>query len=143
MYRRMSANESWYVYADTCNCFKTLEWDRTTLVTWILWDSASETNFTCFPFLYSVKPEDVLLTTDLISNKASQFDVVNFTCSANGNPPVELYHLYENDALIRNSSTGMIKVELMNSGNLTYKCAATNAVGTTSSQDVLIAVDGK
>ena len=56
---------------------------------------------------------------------------------------MELYHLYENDALIRNSSSGMIKVELMNSGNLTYKCAATNAVGTTSSQDVLIAVDGK
>ena len=68
---------------------------------------------------------------------------MNFTCSANGHPPVELYHLYENDALIRNSSTGMIKVELMNGGNLTYKCAATNAVGTTSSQDVLIAVDGK
>lgn len=83
------------------------------------------------------------MTRDLISNKASQFDVVNFTCSANGHPPVESYHLYENDALIRNSSTGMIKVELMNSGNLTYKCAATNAVGTTSSQDVLIAVDGK
>lgn len=137
----MSAKGRWYVYADICNCFKTVEWDRATLVYGV--SETSETNFTCFPFLYSVKPEDVLLTTDLISNKASQFDVVNFTCSANGNPPVELYHLYENDALIRNSSTGMIKVELMNSGNLTYKCAATNAVGTTSSQDVLIAVDGK
>ena len=94
-------------------------------------------------YLFSVKPEDVQLTTNVTSNKACLNDVVFFNCSAaNANPPA-MYHFFENDVLFGSSSSGMFSKMVMNSGNLTYKCVANNTAGTTSSQHVTITVSGK
>ena len=95
-------------------------------------------------YLFSVKPEDVQLTTNVTSNKACVNDVVFFNCSAaNANPPVALYQFFENDVLFGSSSPGQFSKVVMNSGNLTYKCVANNTAGTTSSQDVSISVNGE
>lgn len=95
-------------------------------------------------YLFSVKPEDVQLTTNVTANKACLNDVVFFNCTAaNANPPVALYQFFENDVLFGNSSSGKFSKMVMNSGNFTYKCVANNTVGTTSSQNVSIAVNGK
>ena len=95
-------------------------------------------------YLFSVKPEDVQLTTNVTSNKACLNDVVFFNCSAaNANPAVALYQFLENDVLFGSSSSGMSSKMVMNSGNLTYKCVANNTAGTTSSQNVTITVSGK
>ena len=84
------------------------------------------------------------LTTNVTANKACLNDVVFLNCSAaNANPPVALYHFFENDVLFGSSSSGMFSKMVMNSGNLTYKCVANNTAGTTSSQDVSITVNGK
>ena len=95
-------------------------------------------------YLFSVKPEDVQLTTNVTAKKACLNDVVFFNCSAaNANPPVALYQFFENDVLFGSSSSGEFSKIVMNSGNLTYKCVANNTAGTTSSQDVSITVNGK
>ena len=95
-------------------------------------------------YLFSVKPEDVQLTTNVTANKACLNDVVFFNCSAaNANPPVALYQFFENDVLFGSSSSGRFSKMVMNSGNLTYKCVANNTAGTTTSQDVPITVNGK
>ena len=95
-------------------------------------------------YLFSVKPEDVQLTTNVTSNKACLNDVVFFNCSAaNANPAVALYQFFENDVLFGSSSSGMFSKMVMNSGNLTYKCVANNTAGATSSQDVSITANGK
>ena len=98
----------------------------------------------CLSLLFSVKPEDVQLTTNVSANKACPNDVAFFNCSAaNANPPA-MYHFFENDVLFGSNSSGMFSKVLMNSGNLTYKCVANNTAGTTSSQlNVSIAVNGK
>ena len=97
----------------------------------------------CLSLLFSVKPEDVQLTTNASANKACPNDVVSFDCSAaNANPPA-MYHFFENDVLFGSSSSGMLSKMVMNSGNLTYKCVANNTAGTTSSQNVSITVNGK
>ena len=100
--------------------------------------------FLSFCYLFSVKPEDVQLTTNVSAKRACLNDVVFFNCSAaNSNPPVALYQFFENDVLFGSSSSGMFSKMVMNSGNLTYKCVANNTAGTTSSQDVSITVNGK
>ena len=95
-------------------------------------------------YLFSVKPEDVQLTTNVTANKACLNDVVFFNCTAaNANPPVALYQFFENDVLFGSSSSGMFSKMVMNSGNLTYKCVANNTAGKTRNQNVSIAVNGK
>ena len=97
----------------------------------------------CLSLLFSVKPEDLQLTTNASANKACLNDVVFFNCSAaNANPPA-MYHFFENDVLFGSSSSGMFSKMVTNSGNLTYKCVANNTAGTTSSQNVSITVNGK
>ena len=95
-------------------------------------------------YLFSVKPEDVQLTTNVTSNKVCLNDVVFFNCSAaNANPAVAFYQFFENDVLFGSSSSGMFSKMVMNSGNLTYKCVANNTAGATSSQNVSITVNGE
>ena len=95
-------------------------------------------------YLFSVKPEDVQLTTNVTSNKACLNGVVFFNCSAaNANPAVAFYQFFENDVLFGSSSSGMFSKMVMNSGNLTYKCVANNTAGATSSQNVSITVNGE
>ena len=95
-------------------------------------------------YLFSVKPEDVQLTTNVTSNIACLNDVVFFNCSAaNVNPAVALYQFLENGVLFGSSISGMFSKMVMNNGNLTYKCVANNTAGATSSQNVSITVNGE
>ena len=95
-------------------------------------------------YLFSVKPEDVQLTTNVTANKACLNDVVFFNCSAaNANPLVALYQFFESDVLLGSSSSEEFSKIVMNSGNLTYKCVANNTAGAASSQDLIITVNGK
>ena len=98
----------------------------------------------CLSLLFSVKPEDVQLKTNVSANKACLNDVVFFNCSAaDANPPA-MYYFFENDVLFGSSSSGMFSKVVMNSGNLTYRCVANNTAGTTSSRlNVSITVNGK
>ena len=98
----------------------------------------------CLSLLFSVKPEDVQLKTNVSASKACLNDVVFFNCSvADANPPA-MYYFFENDVLFGSSSSGMFSKVVMNSGNLTYRCVANNTAGTTSSRlNVSITVNGK
>ena len=89
------------------------------------------------------KPENVLFETTATGNKACQNDIVKFNCSADANPPVTSYQLFENDTALEIRNSGMWSKTLSSSGSFTYKCVANNSVGSASSASVLINVGGK
>ena len=72
-----------------------------------------------------------------------QNDVVTFTCSADGNPVVHTYQLYENDTLVGSNSSGVWSRAMSAGGQFIYKCVANNTLGTASSMSVSITVNGK
>ena len=85
-------------------------------------------------FLFSVKPENVQLLTDITVNKTCLGSHWNFTCLVGAaNPEVTYYQLLENDIAVDTDSSGMWMRTLSNSGFFTYKCLANNTVGTTIS----------
>ena len=90
------------------------------------------------------KPENVRLITKTI-NKVCTGDVINFTCTAEANPPVHTYLLYENGTVIENmeiSGTWMKAVE--NSGQFAFRCEANNSIqGVQTSDDTVLTVEGK
>ena len=61
-----------------------------------------------------------------------QGDVFNISCSADGNPAVHTYLLFENDALLNTSGSSVVHVTRTASaaGVLVYRCEANNTVGT-------------
>ena len=70
--------------------------------------------------------------------------MVKFTCTANANPAVNSYTLYENDVMIENMGTsGVIRRPLNTSGQVVYRCEAKNSVGTDRSSDKNLTVEGK
>ena len=91
--------------------------------------------------LFLDKPENLQFGAD--KTTGCQNDVVTFTYSADGNPVVHTYQLYENDTLVNNSSSGVWRRSLSTGGMFFYKCVANNAVGTASSMSASIAVNGK
>ena len=85
-------------------------------------------------FLFSVKPENVQLLTNITVNKTCPGSHWNFTCLVGAaNPEVTYYQLLENDVAVDTDSSGMWMRTLSNSGFFTYKCLANNTVGTTIS----------
>ena len=93
----------------------------------------------CFKFkflfvLFSVKPENVQLLTNVTANNTCPGGYWNFTCSVDAaNPQVTSYHLLENDIAVDTSGSGMWIRTLSNSGEFIYKCLANNTVGSTIS----------
>ena len=73
-----------------------------------------------------------------------QGDVFNISCSANGNPAVHTYLLFENDTLQNTSGSSVVHVTRTASagGVLVYRCEANNTVGTANATTT-ITVNGK
>ena len=96
----------------------------------------------CF---YSIvdPPENVLLTTNATANKACQNDVVSFTCSADAVPSVMSFQLFKDNVPMEISDAGKWVKTLSEGGMFHYKCVANNSIGSVSSTNVNITVNGK
>ena len=96
----------------------------------------------CF---YSIldPPENVLLTTNATANRACQNDVVSFTCSAHAVPSAMSFQLFKDNVPMEISASGMWVKTLPEVGMFDYKCVANNSIGSASSTNVNITVNGK
>lgn len=94
---------------------------------------------------FSVKPENVQLSTNATGNQACLGSYLNFTCSvgSQGNPDIYYYQLFRNDTVLGTSSSGELIRMLSSSGVFTYKCQANNTVGAANSTTVTVTVGGK
>ena len=95
--------------------------------------------------LFSVdKPESVRLTANISSNKACTGIIVNFTCTAEANPQVHTYELYENDTMIMNVGRSGVWIRPMSTpGLFVYRCEVNNSVGTGKSSNATFAIQGE
>ena len=96
-------------------------------------------------FYYSIvdPPENVLLTTNATTNKACQSYVVSFTCSADAVPSAMSFKLFKDNVLMEISAPGMWVKTLSEGGMFHYKCVANNSIGSASSTNINITVNGK
>ena len=83
------------------------------------------------------------LATSVIDDKACQGNTITFNCSADAKPAVTTYQLFKNDTAMNVSLSGMWSETLASGGVFVYKCVANNTVGTASSTDVTVTVNGK
>ena len=90
--------------------------------------------------LVLVKPEQLTF----VANKRTvcQDEVFNFNCSAFGKPPIHTYEFYENDTLMRSSSSGVWNRTMSSGGVFIYKCVANNTAGTANITET-VTVNGK
>ena len=113
-----------------------------------------EVSMICFVFWLKVlfhfflsclldKPDDVHLTTNT-TKKVCAGTIINFTCSAEANPAVHTYLLYENDTVIHNMGLGTVIKTMENAGQFVFRCEANNSVQDTGrSSDTILTVHGK
>ena len=95
------------------------------------------------PLLSLDKRENVQLMSSALDNKCTR-EVISFNCSANANPGVTSYQLFENETVILNTSAlGMWSKTLENKGFFVYKCVANNSLGSAYSMSVSVTVNGK
>ena len=96
-------------------------------------------------FYYSIvdPPENVLLTTNATTNKACQSDVVSFACSADAVPFAMSSQLFKDNVPIEISASGMWVKTLSEGGMFAYNCVANNSIGSASSTNVNITVNGE
>jgi len=89
------------------------------------------------------KPENFQFAASEI--EVCQDKVITFTCSADGNPAVHTYQLFENDTLVTDGSNshGMWNRTMSTGGVFTYECVANNTAGTGQSETVAVTVNGK
>ena len=92
--------------------------------------------------LFLVKPENVRLVATNIGDEACQNDSVSLGCSADASPPVLSYQFFENDVLLGSNTSGMLATSLSSSGELIYRCIASNLVGAANSANVSFYVGG-
>ena len=79
-----------------------------------------------------------------MNNKACKGKVTSFNCSANANPGVTSYQLFENEtAILNTSAAGMWSKTLESGGVFVYKCVANNSLGSEYSTSVSVTVNGK
>ena len=96
-------------------------------------------------FYYSIvdPPENVLLTTNATTNKACQSDVVSFICSADAVPFAMSSQLFKDNVPMEISASGMWVRTLSEGGMFAYNCVANNSIGSASSTNVNITVNGE
>ena len=79
-----------------------------------------------------------------MDHKACTGEVISFNCSANANPGVTSYQLFENETAILNmSASGMWSKTLESGGVFVYKCVANNSIGSEYSMSITVTVNGK
>lgn len=91
-------------------------------------------------FCFSVKPENAQLTVS--DSSICQGDVFNLSCSADGNPAVYTYVLFENYTSLNASGRSVVTRTASAAGVLVYRCEANNTVGTANATTT-VAVNGK
>ena len=99
-------------------------------------------NFLAFSFVD--QPKDVRLTTNA-SSKVCTGVVINFSCTAEANPRVHTYLLFENDIAIKNLGIpGTWQKSMENAGHFVFRCEANNFIqGIGRSGDTILTVDGE
>ena len=104
----------------------------------------SQCFFFFFVCMFLDKPENMQLKTSAAGNKACQGDVISFNCSADANPSVTSYQLFENDTAILNTNpSGMWSRKLTSGGVFHYKCMANNTFGSVYSTSIAVTLNGK
>ena len=90
------------------------------------------------------RPENVRLITNTTS-KVCAGVVIHFTCTAEANPPVHTYLLFENDTVINNMGISGTWIKTMeNAGQFVFRCEANNSVqGIRKSGNTTLTVDGE
>ena len=88
-------------------------------------------------------PDNVLLRTNATANKSCRNDVVSFTCSADAVPSAMSFQLFKDDVPMEISASGVWVKTLSEGGMFAYKCVANNSIGSSSSTNVNITVNGK
>ena len=89
------------------------------------------------------QPDDVHLTTNA-TDKVCAGIIINFTCSAEANPAVHTYLLYENDTVIYSMGLGTVTKKIKNAGQFVFRCEANNSVQDTGrSRDTILTVLGE
>ena len=79
-----------------------------------------------------------------MDDKACTGEVISFNCSANANPGVASYQLFENETAILNTSvSGMWSKTLESKGVFVYRCVAKNIIGSEYSMSVTVNLNGK
>ena len=95
-------------------------------------------------FCFADGPENVILTTNTTSKVCTR-DVIHFICTAEANPPVHTYLLYQNDTVINNvgiSGTWVKRME--NAGKFVFRCEANNSVqGIGTTNYTVLTIEGK
>ena len=71
--------------------------------------------------------------------------VIYFTCTAEANPPVHTYLLYENDTVVSSMGISGTWIKTMNNaGQFVFRCEANNSVrGIGRSGDTILTVGGE
>ena len=95
--------------------------------------------------LYSIldPPENVQFMTNATASKACQNHVVSFMCSADAVPSAMSFQLFKDNVPMETSDLGMWAKPLSEGGVFAYKCVANNSIGSASSANVSITVNGK
>ena len=74
-----------------------------------------------------VKPENVQFTVNSSNAHICKGEVVNFTCSAVGDPAVHTYQLFVKDTLVNTSSSSVVWSRTLSTGGVfIYKCVTVN-----------------
>ena len=68
---------------------------------------------------------------------------MNFTCSADANPAVDSYTLFENGSAVNTSSSGVWSITMDTAGQFVYRCEANNSFGFDKSTDINVNVEGE
>ena len=102
-------------------------------------------NNTFYFGFYSIldPPENVQLMTNATASKACQNDVVSFMCSADAVPSAMSFQLFKDNVAMETSYSGMWAKPLSEGGVFAYKCVANNSIGSASSANAFITVNGK
>jgi len=94
-------------------------------------------------FIVVDKPENVQFAAS--ETEVCQDRVINFTCSADVNPVVHTYQLFQNDTLVTDGSNshGMWNNTMSHGGVFIYECVANNSAGTGQSESIYVTVNGE
>ena len=98
-----------------------------------------------FVIFITDQPENVRLTKNTTSRVCTGV-VINFTCTAEANPAVHTYLLYENGTLIENIGISGTWIKTIDdAGQFVFRCEANNSFPETgrSDHDTILFVDGE